>query len=178
MSDPESPSQAIRGSHNIQSGRDTILTSGPPLPKAEHLWKVIVALAETLDELPRKRELIPSDIEEKMKANGIASFAEHVRMNSESHYLVEDAYGNADVATGDKTRSNIHRYLRGEASYFQAQNPNATGDEVMDAMIGRVRQAVGAPEFLTTEELYPCCDMIVVHAFTVCVFLKAAKNDC
>lgn len=173
MSDTKNLSQSVEGNGNILSGRDTIVHQASGSPKAEHLWRVITHLAENLDQLPSERELKEFGIEDKMSFNGIQRFAEHIRINSEAHYQVEDAYKNAEVASGNRARSSIHRFLRNEASLYEAQNPCATGDDVVSEMINRTRKLVGAPDGIAAEDVYPCCDMVVIHAFTACVFLKA-----
>ena len=174
MSDRDSSSQQVHGSRNIVSGGDTtVVYQAELLPRAEHLWKVIDLLAKTLDVDPSARSLRSFNIDDKIAFNQICRFANHIRDNSEAHYLVEDAYRNAEAASGTRVRNSIHRFLRNEVSFFQGTKPDATGDDIIQAMIERVRSMVGASDSVPAEDVYPCCEMIVVHAFTACVFLKA-----
>lgn len=166
--------QRVKGSDNVVSGRDiTVVYQAGSGPRPEYLWKVIDALAKKLDEEPSARSLHPFDIDEKIQFNRIARFEQHIKDNSEAHWLVEDAYKNAEAAAGTRVRSAIYRFLRNEVSFLKAKTPAATGDDVLERILEKVRDMIGTPESVPAEDVLPCCDMIVVHAFTACVFLRA-----
>jgi hypothetical protein len=135
-------------------------------------------LAANLDRIPPgARVLAPFDIEAKIEHNHVVSHRDYlIRYYSTYGLAVESAYDALAMASYPSERSSIQRFLRSRYDVLKARLGQASSDHILAQLIDGLKTvAVEVPD-VPLEDVEPCCDMIVAHAFVECTVLEAPKN--
>lgn len=170
----ERPHQSIEGDNNLQVGGDLHVTlPAVRVPQPVYVVQVIRKLDEVLEQPEQRRREYgkPAEVEEKLSFNHVNGFREFILEYGTYGHAVEGAYrslGNSDPSIVRR----VTAFIRSLYYDIAAESPVPSSDVILRRLIDILRSRVGQVPDVPAEQVDPCCNMLVAHAFVNCTILK------